>query len=76
MGQNVARMEKIRSAFKIITGTPTGKRHLERPRRKWEDSITMDLKEICINARNCVGSAQDRDHWRDLVNAGLNLWVP
>ena len=45
MGQNVARMEKIRSAFKIITGTPTGKRHLERPRRRWEDIIKWFLKK-------------------------------
>ena len=49
---------------------PTGKRHLGRPRRKWEDNIIMDLEEISINAGNWVDSARDRDYWRVLVNAG------
>ena len=49
---------------------------LGRPRRGWEDNIRMDLKEIGINTRNWVGSAQDRDYWRALVNAILNLQVP
>ena len=48
----VARMEEGRSAFKILTGKPTGKRPLGRPRRTWEDNIRMDLKEIGINAGN------------------------
>ena len=42
-------MEKGRRAFKILTGKPTGKRPLERPRRRWEDNISMDLEEIGIN---------------------------
>ena len=50
---------------------PTG-----RPRRRWEDNIRMDLKEIDINTRNWLGSAQDMDYWRTLVNAALNLRVP
>ena len=53
MAGHVARMEEDRSAFKILTGKPTGKRPLSRPRRRWEDNIRMDLKEICINTRNC-----------------------
>ena len=53
-------MEDGRSAFKILTGTPTGKRPLGRPRPRWEDNIRMDLKEIYINTRNWVDSAQDR----------------
>ena len=47
---HVARMEDSRSAFKILTGKPTGKRTLERPRCRWEDNIRMDLEEICVNA--------------------------
>ena len=43
-----------RSAFKILTGTPTGKRPLGRSRHRWEDNITMDLKEIGVNTRNWV----------------------
>ena len=68
-------MEAGRSGFKVLTGKPTGKRPLERPRRKWEDNIRMDFEEIGINAGNWVDSAQDRDYWRTLVNAALNLWV-
>ena len=73
---NVARMEEVRSAFKILTGKPTGKRHLGRPRRRWKDNIRMDLEEIGINAGNWVDSAQDRNYWRALVNVALNLRVP
>ena len=73
---NVARMEEGRSAFKILTGKPTGKRPLVRPKRRWEDNIRMDLEEIRIKAGNWVDSAQDRNYWRALVNAALNLRVP
>ena len=54
-------MEEGRSAFKILTGKPTGKRPLGRPRRRWEDNIRMDLAEIDINAGNWVDSTQVRD---------------
>ena len=56
-------MEEGRSAFKILTGAPTGKRALGRPRRIWEDNIRVDLEEIGINAGNWVYSAQERDYW-------------
>ena len=69
-------MEEGRSSFKILTGKPTGKRSLGRPRRTWEDNIRMDLEEININAGNWVDWAQDRDYWRALVNVALNLRVP
>ena len=67
---HVARMEKGRSAFKILTGKPTAKK----PSR-WEDNIRIDLEEIGINAGNWIDSTRDRDYWRALVNAALNLWV-
>ena len=73
---HVARMEKGRSAFTILTGIPTGKRPLGWPRHRWEDNILMDLEEIGINAGNWVDSAQDRNYRRALVNAVLNLRVP
>ena len=69
-------MEEGRCAFKILTGTPAGNRTLGRPRRRWEDNSRMDLKEIGISTRNWVDSAQDRDYWRALVSAALNLRVP
>ena len=56
---HVARMEEGRSAFKSLTGKPTGKRPLGRSRRRWKGNIRMDLEEIGINAGNWVDSAQD-----------------
>ena len=73
---HVPRMEEARSAFKILTGKPSGKRPLGRPRRRWENNIRINLEEIGINAGNWVDSAQDMDYWRALVNAALNLQVP
>ena len=64
---HVARMKESRSAFKILTGKPTGKRPLGRPKRRWEDNIRMDLEEIGIITGNWVDSTQDRDYWRALV---------
>ena len=69
-------MEEDRSAFKILTGKPTGKRPLGRPRRRWEDNIGQDFEKKGINAGYWVHSAQYRGYWRALVNAALNLRVP
>ena len=60
-------MEEGRNAFKILTGAPVGKIPLGRPRRRWEDNIRLDLKEVGINSWNWVDSAKDRDYWRILV---------
>ena len=73
---HVARKEKGKSAFKMLTGNPTGKRPLGRPTRRWEDNIRMDLEKTGINAGNWIDSAQDRDYWRALVNVALILRVP
>ena len=67
---HVARKGEGRSAFKMLTGTPLG-----RPRRRQEGNIRVYLKETGINRRNWIDSAQDRDYWRALVNAALNLRV-
>ena len=75
---HVVRMEEGRSAFKILTGKPTGKRPLGRPRCRWEENIrmdlTIDLKEIGINTS--IGLIRLRDYWRAHVNAAFNLRVP
>ena len=75
---HVARIQGGRSASKCSTGIRPGKRPLGRPRRTWEDNIGMDLKEIRVGiiTRNWVDLAQDRDYWRALVNAALNIRVP
>ena len=73
---HVARMEEGWGAFKNLTGKPTGKRPLGRFRSRWEDNIKIDLKEFCINTRNWIDSAQNRDYWRTFVNEDLIIWVP
>ena len=73
---HVARMEERKRALKILTGTPAEKIPLGGLRRRWEDNIRMDLKEMGINIRNLVDLTRDRDYWRALVNAALNLRVP
>ena len=59
---HVARIEEGRSAFKMLIGKPTGKKLLGRSRRRWEDNITKNLKQLCISTRNWVDSAQGRDY--------------
>ena len=59
-----------------MRGKPEGKRPLGRPRRRWEDNIKMDLQEAGRGGIDCIGLAQDRDKWRALVNAEMNLRVP
>ena len=68
-------MEEGRSALKILPRKSTGKIPLGMPRRKCEDNIRLDLKEIGISTRNWVHSAQDRVYWKVLVNAALNFRV-
>ena len=65
--------KRVWSPFKILTGTPTRKIPLERPRHRWEDNIRTDLKEIGINMRNWVDLAKDRDYWKVLVNVAYEL---
>jgi len=57
-------------------GKPEGKGSLERPRRKWEDNINLDLQEVGCGGMNWIELAQDRDRWPELVSAVMNLRVP
>ena len=60
----------------LSVGKPEGKRPLGRPRRRWVDNIRMDLQEVGCGCVDWIGLAQDRDGWRKLVNAVMNLRVP
>jgi hypothetical protein len=72
---HVARMGEGRKLYRVLVGKPEGKRPLERPRRRWEDGIKMDLKGIGWGGEEWVHLAQDRDRWRAVVNAVMNLRV-
>ena len=72
---HVARMEYNRRALNILTGKPTGKEILGRSRRRWEDNVRMNLKEIGVNTGNWICSANDRGYWIPLMNASLSLRV-
>ena len=60
----------------VLLGKPEGKRPLGRPRRRWVDNIRMDLQEVGCGYVDWTGLAQDRDRWRTLVSAVMNLRVP
>jgi hypothetical protein len=74
--RHVARMGEERNAYRLLVGKPEGKRPLRRPRCRWVDNIKMDLLEIGWGGVDWIGLAQDRDRWRALVNAVMNLRVP
>jgi len=63
-----------RGGYRVLVGKSEGKRPLERPRRRWVDNIRMDLEDVGIWTG--LGLAQDRDRWRTLVSAVMNLRVP
>jgi hypothetical protein len=71
----VARMGEGRNVYRVLVGKPEGKRPLERPRRKWDVGIKMDLRVIGWGGVEWIHLAQDRDRWRAVVNAVMNLRV-
>jgi hypothetical protein len=73
---HMARMGEERNVYKVLVGKPEGKRPLERPRCRWEDGIRMDLREIGLGGGvDWIRLAQDRDRWRAVVSAVMNLRV-
>jgi hypothetical protein len=65
-----------RNAYRIVLGRPEGKRPPGRPRRRWVANIKMDLGEIDWGGTDWIDLAQDREQWRALVNAVMNIRVP
>jgi hypothetical protein len=69
-------MGEGKGVHRVLVGKPEGKRLLGRPRRKWEDNFKMDLQEVGCGFMDCIDLVQDRDSWRAVVNAVMNLGVP
>jgi len=65
-----------RGGYRVLVGKPEGKRPLRSPRRRWVDNIRVDLQEVVCGYMDWIGLAQDRDSWRTLVSAVMNLQVP
>ena len=62
--------------YRVLVGKPEEKRHLGRPRRRWEDNIEMELREVVCDPGEGTDLAEDRDQWRAYVRAVMNLRVP
>jgi len=73
---NVARVGDKRGVYRVLMGKPEGKRPLWRLIRRWEDNIKMDFQEVGRGGMDCIELAQDRDRWRALANAVMDLRVP
>jgi hypothetical protein len=73
---HVSRMGEGRGVYRVLVGRPEGKRPLGRPRRRWEDNINLDLREIGIDEANWIQLAQDRVQWRAFVSTVIKVRVP
>jgi hypothetical protein len=68
-------MGEGRGVYRVLVGKPEGRRPMERPRRRWEDNIKMDLQEVGCGCMDWIELAQGRDRWRALVNVVMNYRV-
>ena len=76
LGGHVARMRERRGEYRGLVGKPKGKRPLGRPRFRWDDNIKMDFQERGCGGMDWIELPRDRNRWRALVNATMNLRVP
>ena len=76
MGRICNAYRRTQTFIRFFSEKFEGKRPLRRSRRRWEDNIEMNLKEMGCDARNRIDLAQDRDKWRVYVRAVVNLWIP
>ena len=72
----MVRMGERRGVYRVLVEKPDGRRPFERPKRRWEDNIRMDLQEVGCGGMDWIELAQDRDRWRALVKAVKNFRVP
>jgi len=73
---HVERMGEERGVYRVLVGKPEGRIPVGRPRRRWVDNIRLDLQEVGCVYMDWIGLTQDRDRWRTLVSAVMNLRVP
>jgi len=69
-------MGEERGVYRVLVGKPKGKRPLGRPKSRWVNNIKMDLQEVGCGYMDWIGLVQDRNRWRTLVSAVMNLRVP
>ena len=69
-------MMERRGVYRVLVGKPEGKRPLGRPRNRREDNIKLDIQEVGCGVVDRIDLAQDRDRWRELVNAAISLRFP
>jgi hypothetical protein len=69
-------MGEGRGLYRVLVGKPKGKRPMGRPRRRWEDNIRADFQEVGCGGMEWIELAPDRERWRAIVNAVMNLRVP
>jgi hypothetical protein len=69
-------MGEMKDAYRVLVGKLEGKRPLRKPSRRWEDNIKMDLQEVGRRAMDWIDLVQDRERWRTLVNAVMNVRIP
>jgi hypothetical protein len=76
MGRTYGTYGERRGVYRALVGKPEGRRPLGRTRRRWEDNIKMDLREVGWGGMDWINLAQDRDGWRAVVYTVMNLRVP
>jgi hypothetical protein len=76
MGKECSTREAKTNAYRVLLERPEGKRPLGKPRRRWEDNIKVDVRDIGRDIMDLVDLAQDRDQWRAVMNTIMNLRVP